>query len=114
MRSTRVTERSGCVELGAAQSAAPHRIARALRARGFAAVSLLESALDVDGLGRFSFVAAAPRLTLTTAQGAHGRDPLERLRELLEAEAPSEDSRELAARAGVPFAGGAVLVLAYD
>jgi para-aminobenzoate synthetase component 1 len=99
-----------CRELATAREVAPHRVARALRAKGFPGVSLLESALDVDGLGRFSFVAASP-----VAQGdASSRsDPLAILRERLASEAPAGGA-ELAARAGVPFAGGAVLVLAYD
>lgn len=110
----------------------PHRVARALRALGVPQVSLLESALDVDGLGGFSFVAGRPivraaapagrplRAVRASAleqvperQGRDGPDPLARVRELV-TDLALPELRELAGKAAVPFAGGAVLVLAYD
>jgi para-aminobenzoate synthetase component 1 len=83
---------------------APHRVARALRARRTPGVSLLESALDVDGLGRFSFVAARPIERVAGGDLAGLRRKLEELR----------PAHELARALDIPFAGGAVLVLAYD
>jgi para-aminobenzoate synthetase component 1 len=104
----------------------PHRVARTLRESGARSVSLLESALDVDGLGRYSFVAAEPVARAVAEPGRSVRirgpgttdetrpgEPLERVRELLD-ELGSGARRELAHRARVPFAGGAVLALAYD
>jgi para-aminobenzoate synthetase component 1 len=101
---TRVSTRRSALRCEELPLAPPHRVARELRARGERGVSLLESALDVDGLGRFSFVAARP------SERVVGLD-LAALRSVLERRRPAED---LAARAGVPFAGGAVLVLSYD
>ncbi|MBI3725245.1 anthranilate synthase component I family protein [bacterium] len=116
------------IELGESASLPPpHRVARALRERGARGVALLDSALETDGLGAFSFVTASPVATVVALPGRYLRiqtrngaslrsketDPLARLRVLIEREAPG-GARELASRAGVPFAGGAVLLLSYD
>lgn len=104
----------------------PGDVGAALRAAGVPGVSILESGLDLDGLGRWSFVLARPLAVATARPGA----------ELTLVSGPEDLPRRfpgdcLAAAArlvrlvrprgrggrglpGCPFAGGALLALSYD
>lgn len=87
-------------------------------------MALLESGLDLDGLGRFSFLAARPLavavaeagrpLELVAGPAEAGRDlpgdPLRGAAELIRRLAPGAP----VVGAPFPFAGGGVLTLAYD
>lgn len=100
-------------------------MAQALRRAGVPGVSLLESGLDLDDLGRFSFVCLRPRAVARAAPGGdlrlvHGPrglprrwagDPLQAARALLYHLRPP---RSPAPPAPFPFAGGALLALSYD
>ncbi|MBX3467277.1 MAG: anthranilate synthase component I family protein [Planctomycetes bacterium] len=100
-------------------------MARALRQAGAPGVSVLESGLDQDDLGRSSFVClrplalarAAPGGDLEVVDGPRGLprrlpgDPLAAARDLLRRLRPSGARRP---PAPFPFAGGALLALSYD
>jgi para-aminobenzoate synthetase component I len=109
---------------GETQSLRPGRVAAALRRRGIPGVGLLESGLDLDGLGRYSFLGARP-LAVAVAEagqplqviyGPQGvracwlGDPLQAAQELLEQLRPAETE----SGDGFPFSGGAFLTLSYD
>jgi para-aminobenzoate synthetase component 1 len=104
---------------------APGEVAARLRAAGVPGVALLESGLDQDDLGRFSFVMlrplavarAEPGRDLEVVSGPRGLprrwpgDPLAGARALLDhLRAPGRP----APPAPFPFAGGAVVALSYD
>lgn len=88
-------------------------------------VALLESGLDLDGLGRFSFVGLRPRCVARARPGGDlevvdgprgfgrglGGDPLVACRTLLERLRPAGARRP---PAPFPFGGGALLALSYD
>jgi para-aminobenzoate synthetase component 1 len=102
-------------------------VAALLRARGEPGVGLLESGLDVDGLGRRSFVTLRPLAVARAAAGEALRivsarrdaprlprrlpgDPLAAAAALLDALRPARWRRG----DETPFAGGALLTLSYD
>lgn len=110
----------------AAPEADPHAVARALRASGTPWVSVLESRLDLDGLGRFSFVAGRPAAVAVAEPGrplervagpssldallaAHAADPLAAAEAVVRALGPGDPPP-----APFPFAGGALLTLGFD
>jgi para-aminobenzoate synthetase component 1 len=103
----------------------PGDVAAALRRAGVPGVALLESGLDLDGLGRFSLLGLRPRAVARARPGGDlevvhgprglprrlGGDPLAAARTLLERLRPPGWR---APRAPFPFAGGAFLALSYD
>lgn len=104
---------------------APGEVAARLRASGVPGVALLESGLDLDDLGRFSFVMlrplavarAEPGRDLEVLEGPRGLprrfpgDPLAGARDLLDRLRPTGYRPP---PAPFPFAGGAVVALSYD
>ncbi|MCO5170955.1 MAG: anthranilate synthase component I family protein [Planctomycetes bacterium] len=100
-------------------------MAAALRAAGVPGVSVLESALDQDGLGGASFVCLRPRALaraapggdLEVVEGPRGLprrlpgDPIAAARELLRRLRPAGARRP---PGPFPFAGGALVALSYD
>ncbi len=109
-------------------TASPAAVATRLRANGVPGVALLESALDIDELGGFSFVAARPLLVAVAEPGEDLRivsrsddlreplvdvwpgDPLRAAADLIAAARPEG----WAPSPPFPFAGGALVTLSYD
>jgi len=109
----------------AAAGTPPAEVAAGLRRLGVPGVGLLESGLDLDGLGRASLVVARP---VAVAVAEAGRDlelvagpaglpprwPGDPLRAAADLSSRLRPPGWRAPPAGCPFAGGAVLTLSYD
>ena len=105
-------------------TARPAAVAAQLRARGVPGVALLESGLDQDGLGRFSFVCARPLAVAVAEPGEDLRlvsgpdhlprawpgDPLVGAADLVRRTGEGRS----APRPPFPFGGGAIVTMAYD